>query len=114
MFGKDRVVERYLLGKEELRSLQHSRQEPRPGIPVRGIVVQCEHAAIDHWVSAQAVGGAPAEGFTIILPRQCPAKRLWAFVVALVSAIDLRSNRELVTPRSRDIKIDRPPNLDPS
>src|SRR6516164_5148442 len=114
MLREDRVVERYLLGKEKLCPLQHPRQEPRPDIPVRGVPMQCEHAAINHRVAAQAIGGTPTKGFAIILPRQCPAKRLRPFVVALVSAIDLRSDRELVTPRSRNIKIDHPPILNPS
>src|SRR5216683_8016934 len=106
MLGEDGVIERHLLDEKEPRPLQHLRQEPRPGIPVRGVVMQRKHPAIDHRVAAQTIGGTPAESFAIILPSQCPTKGLWPLVMAFVGAVDLRGDRKLVMPGCSDVAVD--------
>src|SRR6516162_4795865 len=81
---------------------------------MRGVAMQRKDAAIDHRIATQAIGGAPTESLAIILPGQCPTKWFWPLVMALVGAVDLRSNRELLAPSSRHIEVDHPPFLDPS
>src|ERR671925_300955 len=73
---------------------------------MRGVVMQRKHSAIDHRVTTQTIGGTPPERFAIILPRQCPAKGLWALVMAFVGAVDLRGDREPVMPGCGGIKVD--------
>src|SRR3954470_22213159 len=80
---------------------------------MRCVAMQCEYSAVDHWVAPKPICGAPAERFAIILPRQGPAERLRPLVMALVGAVDLGRDRQLVVARCADIKIDYPPILKP-
>src|SRR5215831_16623536 len=113
MLGEDYVVERRLLDKKELRPLQYPRQDARPGVPMRRVVMQCEYSAIDHRIAAQTVGRSPAKRFAVILPRQAPAEWLWPLVMAFIGAVDLGCDRQLVGARSAHIKIDCPGILQP-
>src|SRR5271154_6766211 len=94
MLGKDRVVECGLLNKEKTRPLRDLRHDPRPHLPVRGVAAQSKNAAIDHWIAAGAIGGAPAERFTVVLPRQSQAEEFRPLVVALIGTVDLRGDRQ--------------------
>ena len=80
---------------------------------MRRVVVQRENAAIDHRVAAEPVGDAPSESLAVILPGQGPAEQLRPLVVALVGAVDLGGDGQLVASGGGDIELDRPPVLQP-
>ena len=97
VLGKDHVVKCGLIDVKE-GALRDLLDDPRPGVPMRGVVMQRKNPAIDHGVAAEAVSHAPAERLAIAFPAERPAKDFGPLVVALISAIDLRVIASLSRP----------------
>src|SRR5215472_1715020 len=113
MLGEDHVVECRLLNVEKPGALRDLTDNARPSLPMRGVAMKRKNPTVHDRVAAKPFCRAPAESLAIAFPAQRPAEKLGPLIVALIGAIDLGRNRDLIPPGRRDVELHSAPVLQP-